>query len=241
MQSGRLGLVTLITAAALWAQLVLIPLAAARGEGLVPAALSTALLALAVAGTGVGIAPRRPAVGVALVLAGFPASLALVALVAGSHPLARFDAAARVIAAGTAVAFVGAALAWAQSLQPALPVSVAALDPLPERTAPPPLRGAAMTLLALVASFLAVVAPALVTARSAASRTDRLGGEGLVHAREALTAAGGLVLGLALVLGAGSALLRGRAARRRRGTRALAFLLWSVAVVGLKMLLERLR
>jgi hypothetical protein len=240
MQSSRLGIVALIAAGALWAQLALIPLVAARGAATaVPLAL--AVLALVTPAAGLALARTRPAGGVAVILAGFPGALALFALAAGQRPLARFDVPARVIAAGTALAFVAATITWARSLQPSCAITVTPMDPVPERAPPPRLRGPAFGLLALQAAFLATVAPALVTAHGAATRADRLGGEGLVRAREALTAAGGLAIALALVLGPGSALLRGRAVQRRRSIRGLAFLVWSVAVLGLKMLLDRLR
>ena len=96
-------------------------------------------------------------------------------------------------------------------------------------------------MLGAMAAFFAVIAPALISEHDALSRSDRLGGAPLASARQALTSAGGLAIALTLVLGRGSALMRGRSSRRRRATRGLAFLVWGVAVLGLKILVDRLR
>jgi hypothetical protein len=241
MQRGRLGVAALVAAGALWTQLALIPAVAAlaRGAPVDPAGAALGLAAFGVALAGVGSVPRRPALGFALLLAGFPAALGLFALVAGRHPLAHFDAPARWIAAATAAGFASATAAWAGRLAPRFPTEIAPSDPQASRAPAPPLRRPAFAALALVATAVTVVMPALIAARAPQSRADRLWGEALARARVAVTAAGGLAIGALLVLGLGGALLRGRAVRSRRTARALVYCAWAMAVAVLAGLLDR--
>jgi hypothetical protein len=240
MLGSRFGLAAVLTAGALWAQLILLPLVAAwTGHAHVSLlALAAAAVALGLAVAGFSFARERPRVAATLLLGAFPAAIGATGVLGGPRPWARFDPGAWSIAALTATGFVAATLAWSRQLAPAVPASVAAMDAIPQRPPAPPLRGAAMILLASIAGFLAVVAPAVITTRAASSPTDHLAGADLVRARDALTSAGGLALAVLLVLGAGRPLFRGRAARRRRSTRGLAYLVWGVATAMLLILLH---
>ncbi len=242
MQSRRLGAAAVIAAGALWAQLVLIPMLASTGRGgLDVASLVVGLFALSLPVAAWLIGPRHERLAVPMILAGFPVTLGAFGIVAARGVSTHFDVAARVIAAATAVVFAGTAIAWARSLVTVFPVTLAGLEKRVDTLPAPPLRREIFGLLTAIAAFMAVIAPALVTSHPPANRAERIGGEALLRAREAVTSAGGLAIALALVLGAGSSLMRQRSGGRRRATRGLAFVLWGVAVIGLDWLIRAQR
>lgn len=237
MPSSRLGAVALIAAGALWAQLVLMPtLAGVSRSGIDPLAAIVGLLALSLPMIALALASRRERVAVGLMLAGFPAAIGVYGLAATRQAPARFDVASRILAAATAVAFAIAAVSWARSLIADFPVTVASMDKRTDQAPPPVMRREVFAVVVAIGSFLAVVAPALVSSHAAVTRAERIGGESLVRARDAITSAGGLALALIVVLGAGQSLVRRRSVPHRRWTRGVAFLLWGAAVFGLDWL-----
>jgi hypothetical protein len=242
MPGGRLGAVALIAAGALWGQLVLLPIVASASRGapdVVSIAVGIAALALAV--VGVFAANRNERLAVALLLAAFPAALGLFGIVATRQLHTRFDVAARLIAAATGVAFAASAVIWARSLSPLFPVSVGPMEPRDREPKGPPLQREAFALITGIAAFLAVVAPAIVTAHGPLTRSERVGGESLVRARDAITSAGGLALAMLMVLGAGASLMRRSGTRTRSATRGLGFILWGVALFVLDWLIRSQR
>jgi hypothetical protein len=242
MPSGRLGAVALIAAGALWAQLVLLPIVASMSHGTSDVlSMVVGTLALAIAVGGIVTSNRNERVAVALVLAGFPIALGLFGLVATRQLHARFDVAARLIAAATGVAFAASAVAWARSLSPLFPVTVGAMERRDAKPKGPPMQREAFALVTGIAAFLAVVAPAMVTAHAPLTRAERVGGESLVRARDAITSAGGLALALLMVLGAGGSLMRRSGTRSRSATRAIGFMLWGVAMFVLDWLVRSQR
>jgi hypothetical protein len=240
MPGSRLGLAAVLAAGALWAQLILLPIATALGQSIRVPWLSGAfgVVALVVAAAGFIRASAHPRRAAALLLAVFPIVVGAASILGGARPFARFDVRARSIAALTAVGFALTTLAWLRQLGPTVVTTTVAMDPVPTRPPAPPLRGPALVAIASVAGFLAVVAPAIITVRAGLTHAERLGGVDLVRARDALTSAGGLGIAILLVLGAGQPLVRGRASRRRRSTRGLAYLVWGVAAAGLLFLVQ---
>ncbi len=240
MPSSRLGAVALIAAGALWAQLVLLPTMAVSGRDAVDLlAVGIGILALAVPVAGVIAAEKRPRLATAAVVAGFPIALGLFGLASLRQPRTRFDAPARLIASATAVAFAIAAIAWARSLTPTFPVTIAPMEPVTKRAPAPRLQREAFWLVTAMAAFLAVVAPVIVTSRPALTRVERVGGEPLVRARDAIVSAGGLALALLVILGAGTSLLR--RSRSTRTTNGMTFLLFGIAMFGLEWLVRTQR
>lgn len=230
----------LVAATAVWTQLSLIPLLTSPARGSVTDALSLviAVVALALPPLALTTARARPAIAAAFLLAAFPLALGAFAVFVGQRALARFDAPARAIAAATALGYFAAALDWMSGLSPQAASRVTPIEPGPALERAPPLRRAAPGALALVAALVAIVAPALLSSRAALTRAEQLGGEELTRSREAITATGGLAIAALLVLVAGSRLVRGRTTTRRRATRGLAFLVWAVALYGLRWLLD---
>lgn len=239
----RHWLMALFSSGVLWTQLVLIPLVFTWAQGQRPhaSAIVAGSLVLFVAVMGVRWAGFRPMAGVATVLVGVPAALAAFALTTDVGSKTRFDAPAQVIAAATAVGFMVATAAWSGSLSPRLPTTVSPLEPMPSRPASRPWRTMALASLVFTAAIVTVVAPAWIASEQTLTRSERLAGQGFLHARQAITAAGGLAIGLALVLVGGHSLVRRRTALRRNTARALLCLVWGAAVLGLRSLLERLR
>lgn len=229
----------MIAASALWAQLVLIPMVATGApRGVDPVSAIVGLVSLSIPIVAWQLGARRQRAAIAGMLAGFPAALGVYSVVAARQGATHFDVAAGLIAVTTAVVFMATALAWVGSMARVFPVTLAALAKRSDTVTALPLRHAVFGLLSAMAVFLAVVAPAVITAHAPASRAERVGGEAMLRAREAVTFAGGLAIALALVLGAGPSVMRQRGVRQRRATRGVAFLLWGVAVLGLDWLIR---
>ena len=66
-----------------------------------------------------------------------------------------------------------------------------------------------------------------------------LAGERLVRARESVTLAGGLLLAVLIAMTHGTSLVRRTPAPEGRAARGVAFVVWAVAIAGLKFLLDR--
>ncbi len=239
MPTGRLGLVALVLGAATWAQLVLVPLVARAPDG--PSAVAGALaLGALIAATALRARAPRAAV---LALGVYPLALGVFAFVLGRRPVPRFDAAARVVAALTALGFAAATAAWARAAAPVYAVSLA---PLADRGAlhrghgpaapAPPLRYVSQGVLAGAALFCSVVAPSLLAAREA-----RTVDEDILRGRHALVSAAGLLIAVALVLGGGSAVARAAPPRPRRPARAMGYLAWGALAYLMRTVLDSQR
>ncbi len=234
----------LLLGLALWAQLVALPAWGAPGGPMAAGAFEWALGALALTilvGGSFAAGARGATLRPIALLAAFPIALGAFGVGAEHSTQARFDMAARAVAAGTAVGYVVVCLAWLATTVPGLPATLPPLERSPSRPAPPALHRIAPLALAAVAAFLAIVVPGILSARAHLSRAERLGGEPLQRAREALVSAAALGIALLLVLAGGASIVRGRASERRGGTRALAYVVWAGAAGGLYWLQGRLR
>lgn len=222
---------------ACWAQLCLAPPLAHRADPLVVVAALLALLALVV---GTFDLLRRPALAPGVATVGFFACCALEALLLARHPVPRFDAPARLVAAATAVTYV-AMLARARALSaPRVHGAAAPLAPAADVAPGPRLRPLALGALALVVACCALVGPAWIGAGASLEGGAR-GAERLLRGRNALTASGGLALGVLVALVTGTSLLRAEPPRARRAARALTYGVWAGVAWSMRTWLERAR
>lgn len=228
--------VALVLGLVLLAQCLLAPLALARIDRAAVVALGAAATAAALLWSVPRVARAEPrATGFAL--AGVPALLALTSLVASTLP--RFDGAARVLAACTAVGYFAAVLSLREAAAPR--IALAARSTSTARPSqPPPLRWVAWAVLVGGAVALALVVPAKLATRPLAG-SERALGPAFVGARNAVVSASGLLLALLWTLGAGPRLVRGKGSPFGRRARAIAMIVWAFAFGALWWWVERAR
>ena len=113
------------------------------------------------------------------------------------------------------------------------------LDDRPAPVAPPPpMRRVAFAALAAMATFLGVLAPAMLGARDPSSLEDRAGGDELLRGRGAMVSAAGLLLAVGLLLGGGASMMRAPAPKPRTLSRALVYFLWAIAAFVMRYWLD---
>lgn len=233
------GRAAVVVGAASWAQLCLAPAVAQRPSA--PAGV-VALAALAALVAGAFDLARRPPLSLSLATVGFFGLCGLEAALLGASPVPRLDASARVLAALTAAGYVALVARAVSSRTRGIP---GALTPLSEPGAREPggpaLRGAASLCIALVVLGCAVLAPARLGAAALFAGGASRGAEGVLRGRAAMTAAGGLALGVMVALSAGSSVLRGAAPRPRRASRALTYGVWAGVAWAMRVWLDRAR
>lgn len=232
VQHGRALTVAGMAGATLWIQLAVVPLAFGAGS-VFAVVLTAALLAV-----GLHQARRFPERGIALTLAAFPAAIGAGALVSFGSPGVRFDPPGAMVAGLASAAFVVATARWTRASRTVVPTTTIALEEVAPHRAGPPLRHAALGLVAVVAAWLALGAPVLVRLSDARGGHPHTDGASMLTARESLVHAGGLALGLLFVVGPGTSLLRA-SPRKVRAAGGAGFLLWAAALVGLQWLIHR--
>lgn len=223
--------------AAAWAQLALVPLVVGRADMTSVIAAMGAPVILALAARDASTRPRR---ALALAAGGFPAALGVAGVVFGLHPLPRFDAPSRVIAALTLAAYLALVARWHGLATPARAVTLTPLDAPSAATSPTPRwQRPARVMVVAWAVMAAVVLPALLGSRAA---FDLAGDpEPVRRGRVALVTAGGLAAAVAMTLGGAAALLRGAPARPRLASRAMAYLVWAALAFAMRSWLDRAR
>lgn len=237
MSSFRPGPTALALGVATWAQLCLAPAVSRSPVDLL--SLLFAALPLAALVGAAALARRDVTRASALGLAGFPILVGLSAFVSGRDVVPRFDAPSRVLAAATALAALAAAAAWRRSLWAAVPVTTTLDDRAPAPSSR--LQAVSFGALALVASAVAVLAPAHLGAREPDTVAERLAGEALLRGRGAMVSAAGTLLALAVVLRGGSDLLRAGPPRPRAPSRAVAYALWGLCAYIMRRWLDHAR
>lgn len=232
MSTRALRILAVVSGLALWTSLAVPALLSGRSP---PAGVVLALVAAAALLFGLLRPAAQRVESELLNWVLFPAALALSALVSGGAFAARVGALGRGSLGVLAVCWLASLSALENSLSPALPTRLAAAPvPAEEPQESRPLRR--LVLVALGAWALAVgsVLPgALAASVPWATAMGR--------ARHTVLGALALVLSLAVVLLAGSALVRKRSAPPRRISRAVALFVWAGALGALSYLVSRWR
>lgn len=168
---------------------------------------------------------KQPRFAVPAALVAIPTLLAITSVLSAGHT--SFDAAARLVTALTAGLYFVSVFFRQNTQAPRYGLTVRPLTDV-RVASRPPLATPALVLLAAASFFLAVIAPALISATRRAPATNNYS-IALHRAQDAVVHGMALAIAILVALVAGSRLLRGRGIRQSRRARALAWIIWALA------------